>query len=110
MSEKEKLISQLSVIADHYRRCAKLSTFGFEEWENTVNTAINQLKEQNDMISIKTVAEWLAGYASPPTVSDWFAEYSLPQSAINPHDLHEIMVTEWEKFLQNMKNKGGEVE
>ena len=51
------------------------------------------LKEQEDMISIHTVAEWLAGYAAPPKMLH-SATYK-----------REDIVTLWVEFLKGMNTK-----
>ena len=55
---------------------------------------LNELKEKEDMedmISIHAVADWLAGYASPPNMR--------PTSVYN----HEKISVLWMKFLKQFK-------
>ena len=56
-----------------------------------------RLKELDDMISIKTVAEWLAGYAAPPNIGRLLAIKA---------DIHADMTAAWIETL-NILREGG---
>ena len=64
-----------------------------EELHEMYTDAIALLKEQDDVIPIKLVAEFLADYAFPPT----------DRNAIVYHESKAEM--EWEQFLRDLKGR-----
>ena len=64
------------------------------EYLNSLTDSITLLKEQDNMISIKAVSDFLAEYALPPTLQRQ-----------NLFSFNGNMASEWEQFLRDLKGR-----
>ena len=93
MDDREKVIKGLEEISDYF-----FSVYHHSKDREEINKAKDRcdavedalalLKEQEDMVPIHAVADWLAWYAVPPN---------------NANLSHDKMTAAWVKFLEQFK-------
>ena len=88
MTDVEKIIEGLNETISYFQA---LSGNTPERCAQHLRDAIAFLKEQEDMIPISTVAEYIAQYAAPPVRS--------------PLAVYGDLVKAWERFFEGLKKR-----
>jgi hypothetical protein len=94
MPDRENVIKGCELLKDFLGDGLPGKNVVFNSYINIVNDAIDLLKEQDNMISIKDVSDYLAEYALPPTLQKQ-----------NLFSFNGNMASEWEQFLRDLKGR-----